>query len=121
MRTIYYTVITGIGPMAEQFLDEKMMILFKDNAPEDLAEYCFLHQVNELSESIQAGDVLKLDDVEYLVTAVGDAVNQNLASLGHITLKFTGSEEADLPGNLVLEDREIAEVKIGTIIEVIRR
>jgi sorbitol-specific phosphotransferase system component IIA len=34
MKTIYQTVITGIGPMAAQFLVDKMIVLFKDNAPE---------------------------------------------------------------------------------------
>jgi glucitol/sorbitol PTS system EIIA component len=121
MKTIYQTVITGIGPMAAQFLGEKMIVLFKDNAPEELADYCFLHQINRLDEPIKAGDVLKLDGSQYRITAVGDAVNQNLASLGHITLTFSGSETADLPGNLILENRDIPELKVGTNIQIIRK
>ncbi|WP_353626499.1 PTS glucitol/sorbitol transporter subunit IIA, partial [Bacillus sp. JCM 19041] len=37
---IYRTTVTKMGPSAGDFLEEKMIILFKDNAPEELAEFC---------------------------------------------------------------------------------
>ncbi|SMO71385.1 PTS glucitol/sorbitol transporter subunit IIA [Melghirimyces algeriensis] len=121
MKTIYNTTITQIGPMAAQLLDEQMLILFKEGAPEDLAEFCFLHQINDLKEPIQPEDILMIDGQTFKVTAVGSAVNQNLDNLGHITLKFTGENSADLPGTLVLEIGKINEIQVGSSLEIVRK
>lgn len=43
MKTIYNTEVNKLGIMVEEFYGEKMIILFKDNAPEELADYCVLH------------------------------------------------------------------------------
>lgn len=38
MKTIYNTEVNKLGIMVEEFYGEKMIILFKDNAPEELAD-----------------------------------------------------------------------------------
>jgi len=114
----YSTIINKIGPEVESFLDEKMLILFGDNAPDELAEFCLTINVNEVEGDIVAGDTLQLGENTYTVTAVGDAVKQNLAALGHITLKFDGSTTAELPGTLYLEDSELQPVEVGTEIKI---
>ncbi|UCZ54968.1 PTS glucitol/sorbitol transporter subunit IIA [Bacillus shivajii] len=121
MNTIYKTNVSKVGPLVEQFYGEKMVILFKEGAPEELQEYCVLHETNQLDEDIKVGDSLYLNNKEYKVTAVGDAVNKNLNDLGHITLKFNGENSADLPGTLVLEDEPIDTITEGTTISVIRK
>jgi glucitol/sorbitol PTS system EIIA component len=121
VKVIYQTTVTAIGPLASQFAEEKMLVLFKENAPEELAEFCILHGENDLKETIREGDILSLDGRTYSVTAVGRTVNENLESLGHITLKFTGEEEADLPGTLVLEDHEVQQLQVGSWIQVLRK
>lgn len=121
MQTKYYTQINEIGPLVEAFLGEKMLILFGENAPAELAEYCLLIDVNNVEADIVSGDTLQLGDKEYKITAVGDAVKKNLSSLGHITLKFDGSQTPELPGTLYLEDNEITEVKSGDLIQIITK
>lgn len=118
MYLIYNTKITKIGDMVAQFYPEKMIIMFKENAPQDLADYCILHNINQLDEEIKTGYTLKIGDTEYKITAVGDVVNKNLRDLGHICLKFDGSQKATLDGTLYLEDKEIKEVSIGDVIEI---
>ncbi|AUN19340.1 PTS glucitol/sorbitol transporter subunit IIA [Clostridium botulinum] len=120
MKTIYNTEVNKLGIMVEEFYGEKMIILFKDNAPEELADYCVLHGKNELNDEIQVGDIFKIDGEEYKVTAVGDEVYKNLRDLGHICVRFDGSTNAELPGSLYLEDKKIKEIKEGTVIEVER-
>lgn len=120
MKTIYNTEVNKLGIMVEEFYGEKMIILFKDNAPEELADYCVLHGKNEVNDEIQVGDIFKIDGEEYKVTAVGDEVHKNLRDLGHICVRFDGSTNAELPGSLYLEDKEIKEIKEGTVIEVER-
>jgi glucitol/sorbitol PTS system EIIA component len=118
MHTKFDTQINNIGPSVTDFLGEKMLILFGENAPSELAEYCLLINVKNVEGDIEVGDTLLLGDHEYKITAVGDAVKKNLSSLGHITLKFDGSGSPELPGTLYLEDTEIQEVKTGDQIRI---
>jgi glucitol/sorbitol PTS system EIIA component len=118
MHTKFDTQINNIGPSVTDFLGEKMLILFGENAPAELAEYCLLINVKNVEDDIEVGDKLLLGNHEYKITAVGDAVKKNLSSLGHITLKFDGSENPELPGTLYLEDKEIQEVKPGDQIRI---
>ncbi|MCM2605505.1 PTS glucitol/sorbitol transporter subunit IIA [Rossellomorea marisflavi] len=116
--TKFETTITGIGGSVTEFLGEKMYILFGENAPAELAEYCLLIDLNGVEGEILAGDTLKIGEEKYKVTAVGEAVKQNLSTLGHITLKFDGSETPELPGTLYLEDSEIGLVQSGDSISI---
>ncbi|WP_342750492.1 PTS glucitol/sorbitol transporter subunit IIA [Alteribacillus bidgolensis] len=120
MAQIYKTTVTELGPMVTEFLNEKIIILFKGDAPEELAEYCVLHEVNQLDEEIKENDVFMINEEEYVITGVGSAVNKNLEQLGHITLKFDGSTEPELPGTLSLEEKEIPEIKLGDNLQIIR-
>lgn len=116
--TVYETIINKIGSSVEAFMDEKMLILFGDNAPAELADYCLLINVNPVEGEIEVGDQLVLGGNGYRITAVGEAVKKNLMSLGHITLKFDGSTEAELPGTLYLEESDINKVQVDAIIKI---
>lgn len=115
---MYQTTIKSIGKDAKAFEAEKMMILFGDNAPSELADFCYVIDLVSVDEDITAGDTLKLDDVSYQITSVGDAVRKNLNDLGHITLKFDGSTTAGQSGSLYLEEKEIVDVKPGSTITI---
>ena len=119
-KNIYSTVVTKLGESVSEFLEQGMLITFKDNAPAELAEFCILHSENDLREDIQVGDTLTIGEISYAITAVGDAVNQNLSALGHITLRFDGSNDSELPGTLVLENKQINSVNVGDVIKVER-
>lgn len=119
-QTIYSTVVTKLGESVNEFLDQGMLITFKDNAPAELAEYCILHSENDLKQDIQVGDILSIGTDSYRILAVGNAVNKNLENLGHITFDFNGSEEVDLPGTLSLEHKEIKAIEVGDQIKIER-
>lgn len=120
MDIIYSTRIENIGEKAKEFFEANMFITFKENAPQELIEYCFIHNENNLLEDIKPNDILCIDDVNYKIKAVGELVNQNLKELGHITYNFLGEEEAKVGGTLYLEKKEIAPIAVGTILKVIR-
>lgn len=120
MDIIYSTRIENIGEKAKEFFEANMFITFKENAPQELIEYCFIHNENNLLEDIKPNDILCIDDVTYKIKAVGELVNQNLKELGHITYNFLGEEEAKVGGTLYLEKKEIAPIAVGTILKVIR-
>ena len=43
MTVIYQTTITHIGACATMALEEQMLITFREGAPADIEEYCFIH------------------------------------------------------------------------------
>ncbi len=118
MMTLYKTKVINIGNEAEMFREEGMIILFGENAPESLSDYCYNIKVEPVAGEIEAGMELSIGSEKYSVTAVGSVVRKNLSELGHITIKFDGSKEADLPGTLYVEDRALPEITIGEEISI---
>ena len=100
MTVIYQTTITRIGQSAADALSDQMLITFREGAPADIEEFCFIHCHGELKGELKAGSLLELGEARYAVTAVGDVAEQNLRELGHITLRFDGHREAEFPGTV---------------------
>jgi len=119
MKKIFEAKVIQVGPEAQNMIqDANMLILFGEEAPEDLAEYCFKIDNKDLLGSIQKGGKLVVDSEEYLITAVGNVVEKNLTGLGHITISFDASEEGSLPGTLhVAADKEVV-IAQGTTIQI---
>lgn len=122
MKKIYSTIVKNWGPMAEDFLGEKMIILFGDNAPAELAEFCVVHSGNELTDTIEKGDVLKINDTEYAIVEVGCEVQKNLKNLGHIALRFNNNEDGEsLEGSLYLEDKPVELPAVGSEMAIYKK
>ncbi|HHN6265574.1 TPA: PTS glucitol/sorbitol transporter subunit IIA, partial [Enterococcus faecium] len=100
------------------FRKEKIMILFGDEAPETLTDYCYKIELNQVRKEITCDMKLCFDKQMYVITAVGDVVQTNLNELGHITIKFDGSHEPELPGTMYVEDKEMPHLRKGTIIKI---
>lgn len=121
MQKIYSTIVKNLGPMVEDFIEEKMIILFNENAPAELAEFCLIHNGNNLTDTIEIGDILQINNTEYKIVAVGSEVQKNLANLGHIALRFNNNEDGEsLEGSLYLEDKPISLPEIGTEIAIFK-
>lgn len=114
----YKSQITGIGPMALDFLSENMIIVFNDNAPPELAELSILHKACDVDQDIKVGDVIAISDCSYIVTAVGEEANKTFRTMGHCTLKFTGKSEVELPGHIELAGESMPEIKVGDMLEI---
>lgn len=115
---VYETEVLEIGENAESFKEEQMLILFGKDAPGDLTEYSYSIQINPVEGDIHKKMTLSFDDEPFEITAVGNVVEKNLNDLGHITLRFDGSEEAELPGTLYLENKELPTIEVGTKITI---
>ncbi|MBE3592238.1 MAG: PTS glucitol/sorbitol transporter subunit IIA [Thermoanaerobacter sp.] len=125
MNTIYETIVTKIGAKVQDFYSEKIVILFGDNVPDELIEYCVLHnsKIDKAHidyKNIEVGDILKINEEKFKITAVGELVNVNLKNLGHITIKFDGSTIAELPGTLHVENKNIPIINVGDAIVIVR-
>ena len=75
MTVIYQTTITRIGASATDALSDQMLITFREGAPADLEEYCFIHCHGELKGALHPGLQFSLGQHRYPVTAVGSVAN----------------------------------------------
>lgn len=113
----FEATIVSIGMWAEESLTDNMMILFNKNAPPEIADYCFIHQpstISTIDSEINLDSTLLINDIAYIVTAVGSAANINLQQLGHITLKFDGAGTPELPGCIHVLGPDLPKIGKGT-------
>lgn len=98
----YNVDIAELGSNFEDMLQSGLLILFNNTAPDDLKPFCVITEENTEEGKVEVGDEVTIVDRTYTVTAIGDVANENLYSLGHVSLCFDGAEEAKLPGHIHL-------------------
>ena len=120
-KKYYSTKIVGIGGEVEKFTTlVKMLVIFDDSMvlPE-LREFSVLHSGNKLTDTIKPGDILKIADAEFKILKVGNEVNNNIKSLGHIVIKFNNDRDDLLEGSIHVEDKPIPKIRIGDEIAIL--
>lgn len=110
----YHTKITEIGIVASAALEDKMLIIFKEGAPQDIVDYCFIHHHNILKKPIKIGDQVQFDHHTFTITAVGEVASENLAQLGHITFFFDNANKATFPGSIHLQSSSLPNLSINS-------
>jgi PTS system glucitol/sorbitol-specific IIA component len=115
----YHTRVQAIGEMTPQFREQGLLIFFGEMAPEELHEFVIRHRPLQADAIPVPGDVIELDGDSYVVTAVGDVVQDNLLKLGHFCLKADGSTTAPLPGDVCVEARQLPDLHIGSVMRII--
>lgn len=118
-KIIYENKVKALGSLVGEFVDEKIIILFGDNAPDTLADYCYSIDINPVKDTIEVGQSFMFDGVTYKITAVGEIAEKNLENLGHITVAFNGSIGPTLPGTICVEKKEMPKIKIGSEISIL--
>lgn len=118
MTEIYRTTVRGVGSGVADFADQGLFLLFGENAPANLAEYCYTIDVTATSSDILAGQSLNIDGQSYRITAVGDVVRKNLDGLGHISINFDGSNSPTLGGTLHITGDGMPSIGIGSVITI---
>ena len=119
MKVIYENQVKALGACVEEFKDAEMFILFGDNAPEELRDYCHSVSVNPINGTFAAGQIHKIGANEYKITAVGSEAPVTLAGLGHCTVNFSGQTTVDLPGTIYVEHKPMPDITIGTVIQIL--
>ena len=119
MKIIYENRIKAQGECAEEFLDTNMFVLFGDNAPPEIKDYCYWVDVTPLRGTIAPGQFLRVDGQSYRITAVGYEAPVTLAGLGHCTFNFSGQTEVELPGTIYVENKPLPKLGIGTVVQIV--
>ena len=71
----FYCEVTSWGEESLLFLDDpnaNFIILFNNNAPQELAEFSVLHTPANYNEDPAVGDTMILCDKAFTITAIGD-------------------------------------------------
>ena len=114
----YQATITAIGPYVAEFIDHNILVLFGDQAPEELAEFSIIHDGKEMQGTLTVGDVIYLGDAGFAVLAVGEVANDNLKNLGHLIIKFNGETEPEMAGDVCVEAKPLPAIEPGLEIRI---
>lgn len=114
--TKYSLKITTIGSRAGDYLSRNIVVLFGEEASEELKQHALVHDHGELSAPIVPGDILNVGERRIEVRAVGNVVNDNLAELGHCVLKFNGGSQPDLEGDICLDAHYLPHLRPGSVL-----
>ena len=118
---VYSTTVTAVGELVSDFRDQGIIVFFGEGAPEELHDFSVLHKVEVSERAPIPGDLIRINDDEFNILAVGSVVSDNLLNLGHLDLKANGLTEAELPGDTNVEARTLPMINIGDKIEILAK
>lgn len=114
---LYETTVNNVGPEVETFAEKGMLITFADKAIVTLKDYCYYIEKNDIKGDLQTAEKVVIDGKEYAVTQVGSMAEENLKTLGHVTISFNGDGEC-LPGSICTEKAKVPVLKKGSRITI---
>ncbi len=118
-EVVYRSTVTAVGELVPDFREQGVLVFFGENAPSELHEFSILHKVDIQVRAPQPGDVIDINSNTYKVLAVGSVASDNLLNLGHLDLKANGLTEAELPGDVNIDEVELPIISVGDIFQVI--
>ena len=118
-KVIFQTEVIDLGEQVDAFFEEGMFVLFGENVPDTLKDFCYFINTKDVDGTIRQGDRLVIDGSEFLITAVGDIDQSNLEALGHLTVVFSGAKEAGLPGSICVEAKPMPKLVEGSKISIV--
>lgn len=117
-ETRYAATVTAVGEQVPEFIGQGLLIWFAEGAPGELHFFTVLHRPTVTTGGVRPGDLVRIDDKAFRVTAVGEVANDNMVNLGHMDLKANGADEAPLPGDICLEELPLPEPRPGTTLVI---
>lgn len=103
----YCSEVLKIGSKVDELKAGNMLILFCQEAPEMLYEFCVIHKNEWPETSFSVGDNFALGNSIYEITAIGKLAIKYMNELGHVTLCFDGAKDPKLDGYIHLKGEEI--------------
>lgn len=115
----YVSEVVSVGELADQFFEAGIVVLFGEDAPEELADYSVIHRPTVTDGGIRPGDRIHLGSEAVTVLAVGSVADENLVNLGHLSLKRNGEYEAALPGDVCCDEGPVPVLAPGDEIRIV--
>lgn len=98
---------------------EPILILFDQTATSALRNYSIIQEIS-LKEAFQLkkGGMISFDQQEYTIEHVGTLANENLTSVGHVTLIFESyTADSSIANGIYLSPQRLPELHVGTEIK----
>jgi glucitol/sorbitol PTS system EIIA component len=114
----YQSTVTGVGELAGEFFAEGIIVLFGDDAPEELREIAVVHAPRITDGGLRPGDRIVLGAESLTVTAVGPVADENLVELGHLVVKRNGADTHAQPGDVCCDEGVIPDLAAGDEIRI---
>jgi glucitol/sorbitol PTS system EIIA component len=112
------SVVSSIGSMALDFVEDKVLIFFGPQAPAELREVAIIHEVEKSENNpISVGQRFLIDNQDYQVVSVGVDANKNLLELGHISVYFSEPPAEVLPGSIYVSPALFPNISVGSKIQ----
>lgn len=116
--TLYETTVVDIGPEVKIFAEKGILVTFADKALVTLKDFCYYIEKSSINGEISTARKLLIDGTAYAVTEIGSMVEDNLKTLGHVTISFKGDGDC-LPGSICVESTDTPVLKKGSRIQII--
>ncbi|AGY82112.1 MULTISPECIES: PTS glucitol/sorbitol transporter subunit IIA [Carnobacterium] len=116
MDNMLVGTVTAIGENAISKKDP-MIILFGEQATDDIRTVAIIQSFEEDKETtkLKPGSTISFGEKKYVIETVGSLANENLNTIGHVTLSFSEVPEDDrIESGVYLSPYELPEVSIGT-------
>ncbi|SKC73135.1 PTS glucitol/sorbitol transporter subunit IIA [Maledivibacter halophilus] len=114
----YKSKIIELGTSVDEMSQLGMLILFSNDAPSELRDYCIIHDNKQLLRDLKVNQKIYLGKDQYTISAIGNTALQQWQELGHVTLRFDGELTPQLPGTVHLNNKLKGIPKIGEFIKV---
>lgn len=114
---VYQTKVNSIGNNVGAF-GGKMLILFGNEAPDTLKDFCYNIDVNQTDQPIEVGQKICFGDECFEIEGVGNMAERNLNNLGHLTVLFGAPASEMLPGSIIVKGEKVPEIEEGTVITI---
>lgn len=112
------SIVQNIGEMALDFKEEKILILYGPEAPQELKDIAVIHEFEDKTNlTLEAGGTIIIGGQEYQLEGVGSEATKNLKELGHISIYFNKKPEDILPGAVYARPHELPQIRKGSFIE----
>lgn len=119
MSIVFQTKVDKVGPFSGKFFSEGLLILFSsEEVMSEIKNYSVQTSENNLSQDIEAGQLLYIGNESFKILAVGKLVQQNLQNLGHVTINANNSQEEMLPGTIYIENKIFPKINEGEKITI---
>jgi PTS system glucitol/sorbitol-specific IIA component len=117
---LYATQVVAVGPMAGELVAGGVLVLFGEQAPQELHDFSVLHRPTTAVAGPAPGDTIVLGDTALPVLAVGSVVADNLLNLGHLDLKADGATTPAMPGDVCVPTGTLPQIEVGQPIRILR-
>ncbi|WP_125709466.1 PTS glucitol/sorbitol transporter subunit IIA [Lacticaseibacillus porcinae] len=111
--------VTAIGTHALDPADP-LVILFGVSATAALRDVAVIQEFADadaqLALTVAVGDQVQIDELSYVVQRVGKLANQNLQTIGHVSLIFDQIPDQPMENALYLEPKVKPTIKVGSTI-----